>query len=320
MSSYTQLKQRVEAISVGSLGKVAVIMGGVAAEREVSLESGRAVYTALKNKQVDVDLIDVTSIEQFIRLQGKYDRVFNIIHGRWGEDGGVQSILDSLQIPYTGSDMASSALSMDKLRTKWLWQGVGLDTPPFLLVSKSFPFCRNEYRLGFPVIVKPVREGSSIGMRKANSIEGLISAIEFAQQYDSEILVEKWISGREFTSSIVDDVVLPLIELKTTHDFYDFDAKYKSNDTQYICPVQLDALLEERIKKLSMQAFKVLGAKGWGRVDLMLDEKNQPWLIELNTVPGMTDHSLVPMAAKSIGLSFEELVVLIMDLTKKTND
>jgi D-alanine-D-alanine ligase len=320
VNSDTQLKQSVAAISVESLGRVAVIMGGIAAEREVSLKSGQAVYNALKNQKVDVDLIDVTNIEQLVGLKGHYDRVFNIIHGRWGEDGGVQSILDSLQVPYTGSDMASSALSMDKLRTKWLWQGVGLETPAFLLVSKSFPFSQEEYSLGFPVIVKPVREGSSIGMKKANNMVELMSAIEFAQQYDAEILVEKWISGREFTCSIVGDVALPLIELKTTHDFYDFDAKYKSNDTQYICPVQLDEQLEERIKKLSIQAFNVLGTKGWGRVDLMLDEEAQPWLIELNTVPGMTDHSLVPMAAKSIGLSFEELALLIVGMTRESDD
>jgi len=317
VSSYENLLGRVSNYPVKNLGKVAVLMGGVAAEREISLKSGLAIFEALKSKKVDVTLLDITKVEHLLDLSGKFERVFNAIHGRWGEDGGVSAILGAINLPYTGSDMASSALSMDKLRTKWLWQGIGLSTPGFLAVSVLQPFEPTSYSMGFPVIVKPVREGSSLGMKKANSLNELVEAIAFAQQYDNEILVEKWIVGREFTCSIVDGIALPLIELKTSHDFYDFDAKYKSNDTEYLCPVNLEREQEEEIKKLSLRAFHALGAKDWGRVDLMLDDNNQAWLIELNTIPGMTDHSLVPMAAKSIGLSFADLVVLLISLAKK---
>ncbi len=312
MPSYSALLSKVNGAAQIDLGRVAVIMGGTAAEREVSLNSGKAVYDALISKQVNATLIDVTRIEQLLDLSGKYDSVFNIIHGRWGEDGGVQAILDSLNLPYTGSGQAASALAMDKLRTKWLWKGVDIATPPFKRVSPLNPFEADTFDMGFPVIVKPVREGSSIGMRKANNLAELTDAVSFAQGYDSEILIEKWITGREFTCAVIDGHALPLIELKTDHDFYDFDAKYKTHDTQYICPVTLASGVEQHMQALSLQGFDVLGAEGWGRVDIMLDEEDQPWLIELNTVPGMTDHSLVPMAAKAIGLSFPDLVVLLL--------
>lgn len=312
-----QLKSDFINDQVKNLGRVAVIMGGVAAERDISLKSGKAVFEALKLQGVDVSLLDITEINQLIDLPKKYDRVFNIIHGRWGEDGGVQAVLDAIKMPYTGSGMASSALAMDKLRTKWLWQGLELSTPPFVIVSNYLPFVATDFTLGFPVIVKPVREGSSIGMRKANNLQELEQAIFFAQQYDTEILVEKWITGREFTCAVVDGNALPLIELKTDHEFYDFDAKYKSNNTQYLCPVILDEGLEAIIQSLCVQAFNGVGCQGWGRVDLMLDEHSQPWLIEVNTVPGMTDHSLVPMAAKAVGLSFGELAVWLLNLTLK---
>ena len=310
------LKRKSERFLNNKLGKVVVLMGGIAAEREVSLKSGQAIFEGLKNKKIDVVLVDVTSVEQIVALKNNFDCVFNAIHGRWGEDGGVQAVLDAIRLPYVGSGMASSALAMDKLRSKWLWQGVNLSTPEFLMVSEEKPFLSASYKMGFPVIVKPVREGSSIGMKKANSLNELTDAIKFAKQYDSEILVEKWITGREFTCAIIDGIALPLIELKTSHDFYDFDAKYKSNDTQYICPVELNGKIEEEMQNLSLQAFHSLGCKGWGRVDLMLDEKQKPWLIEVNTIPGMTDHSLVPMAAKVAGLSFDDLVVLLVGLAK----
>lgn len=313
--NYVELKKNVTNYSVKNLGRVAVIMGGIAAEREVSLNSGKAVFEALKSQGVKADLLDITSINQLIELSGKYDRVFNIIHGRWGEDGGVQAVLDAIEMPYTGSGMAASALAMDKLRTKWLWQGLGLSTPSFMVVSEYLPFVASDFTMDFPVIVKPVREGSSIGMRKANNLQELTEAIIFAQQYDSEILIEKWVTGREFTCAVVDGIALPLIELKTDHEFYDFDAKYKSNNTEYLCPVSLDESLEIAMKLLSVQAFDSVGCQDWGRVDLMLDEKNQAWLIEVNTVPGMTDHSLVPMAAKAVDLSFGELVVWLLSLT-----
>lgn len=296
-------------------GKVAVLMGGIAAEREVSLRSGQAVTQALIAQGIDAVSEDVTELADLQRIAKEYDRAFIALHGRWGEDGGVQSILDDLKLPYTGSGMAASAIAMDKLRTKWMWMGAGLPTPGFVWVSELMPLDLDNFDLPFPVIVKPCREGSSIGMRKVYDLESLKQAVEFAQEYDAEVLIEQWVTGREYTGAVLNNKALPLIELKTTHDFYDFDAKYKSNDTQYICPCGLSSEVEEEIQDLVLQAFHVIGSKGWGRVDLMLDEDDQAWLIELNTVPGMTDHSLVPMAAKASGLDFQQLVVEVLKTT-----
>lgn len=296
-------------------GKVAVLMGGIAAEREVSLRSGQAVTQALIAQGIDAVSEDVTELADLQRIAQEYDRAFIALHGRWGEDGGVQSILDDLKLPYTGSGMAASAIAMDKLRTKWMWMGAGLPTPGFVWVSELMPLDLDNFDLPFPVIVKPCREGSSIGMRKVYDLESLKQAVEFAQEYDAEVLIEQWITGSEYTGAVLNNKALPLIELKTTHDFYDFDAKYKSNDTQYMCPCGLDSEVEDEIQDLVLQAFHVIGSKGWGRVDLMLDEDGQAWLIELNTVPGMTDHSLVPMAAKASGLDFQQLVVEVLKAT-----
>lgn len=296
-------------------GKVAVLMGGIAAEREVSLRSGQAVTQALIAQGIDAVSEDVTELTDLQRIAQEYDRAFIALHGRWGEDGGVQSILDDLKLPYTGSGMAASAIAMDKLRTKWMWMGAGLPTPGFVWVSELMPLDLDNFDLPFPVIVKPCREGSSIGMRKVYDLESLKQAVEFAQEYDAEVLIEQWITGSEYTGAVLNNKALPLIELKTTHDFYDFDAKYKSNDTQYICPCGLDSEVEDEIQDLVLQAFHVIGSKGWGRVDLMLDEDDQAWLIELNTVPGMTDHSLVPMAANASGLDFQQLVVEVLKTT-----
>lgn len=296
-------------------GKVAVLMGGNAAEREVSLRSGQAVTQALIDQGIDANSEDVTKLEDLQRIAKEYDRAFIALHGRWGEDGVVQAILDDLGLPYTGSGMAASAVAMDKLRTKWMWMGAGLPTPGFIWVSELMPLDIENFDLPFPVIVKPSHEGSSIGMRKVYDLAELEEAVKFAQQYDSEILIEQWITGREYTGAVLNNKALPLIELQTTHDFYDFDAKYKSNDTQYICPCGLDDETESELQELILQAFQVLGSKGWGRVDLMLDEDDQAWLIELNSVPGMTDHSLVPMAAKASGLDFQNLVVEVLKTT-----
>lgn len=300
---------------VQRLGKVAVLMGGVAAERDVSLRSGAEVLKALKSEGVDAVGCDVKSVAQLVEIAQKYDRAFIALHGRWGEDGGVQAVLDSLAMPYTGSGMTASALAMDKLRTKWLWKGVGLPTPNFMVVSPSRPLDVENFDLTFPVIVKPSHEGSSIGMRKVDTHDALEEAVDFAQQYDSEILIEQWITGREFTCAVLDGEALPLIQLKTDHDFYDFDAKYQSNTTEYLCPCGLEGAEEKKIQALVLQAFDAVGSRHWGRVDLMLDEQNQPWLIEINTVPGMTDHSLVPMAAKAVDLSFSKLVLKLISLT-----
>ena len=296
-------------------GKVAVLMGGKAAEREISLRSGQAVTDALLRQGIDATACDVHSIEQLVAISKSYDRAFIALHGRWGEDGTVQAILDDLGLPYTGSGMAASAIAMDKLRTKWLWQGAGLPTPQFLQVSDTQPFNADLFSIPFPVIVKPSHEGSSIGMRKVNALSDLAEAVEFAQQYDSEVLIEQWITGSEYTVGVLNGEALPLIELKTSHEFYDFDAKYKSNDTEYLCPCDLSEDLALRIQALTLQAFDVVGAKTWGRVDVMLDQQNRPWFIELNSVPGMTDHSLVPMAALASGRSFEVLVAEILKST-----
>lgn len=298
------------------LGKVAVLMGGKAAEREVSLKSGQAVTIALQSQGIDATALDVKSLEDIQSVAQDYDRAFIALHGRWGEDGVVQAILEDLGVPYTGSGMAASAVAMDKLRTKWMWLGAGLPTPKFIWVSDLLPLEIDSFSIPFPVIVKPSHEGSSIGMRKVINKAELVDAVAFAQQYDSEVLIEQWITGREYTVGVLNNRALPLIELKTTHDFYDFEAKYQSNDTQYICPCDLDSETQQNIQALVLKAFNVIGAKGWGRVDLMLDECNQPWLIELNSVPGMTDHSLVPMAAKAAGLSFEKLVLEILQTAK----
>lgn len=298
------------------LGKVAVLMGGKAAEREVSLKSGQAVTIALQSQGIDATALDVKSLEDIQSVAQDYDRAFIALHGRWGEDGVVQAILEDLGVPYTGSGMAASAVAMDKLRTKWMWLGAGLPTPKFIWVSDLLPLEIDSFSIPFPVIVKPSHEGSSIGMRKVINKAELVDAVAFAQQYDSEVLIEQWITGREYTVGVLNNRALPLIELKTTHDFYDFEAKYQSNDTQYICPCDLDSETQQNIQSLVLKAFNVIGAKGWGRVDLMLDECNQPWLIELNSVPGMTDHSLVPMAAKATGLSFEKLVLEILQTAK----
>lgn len=290
-------------------------MGGKAAEREISLKSGTAVTQALQRQQIDATACDVSTLEDLQEIAKQYDRAFIALHGRWGEDGKVQAALEDLGIPYTGSGMAASAIAMDKLRSKWMWRGAGLPTPDFVWISDNNPFDRNAFSIPFPVIVKPSHEGSSIGMRKVDSLAELEEAVIYAQQFDSEVLIEQWVTGSEFTAGILNGEALPLIQLKTSHDFYDFEAKYKSNDTQYICPCGLPEELEVSIQKMALQAFDVIGAKTWGRIDVMLDESNQPWLIELNSVPGMTDHSLVPMAAKQAGRSFEQLVVEILAST-----
>lgn len=293
-------------------GRVAVLMGGIAAEREVSLRSGQAITRALQASGVDAEGLDVTQLTDLVKVAADYDRAFIALHGRWGEDGQVQAILQSLNFPFTGSAMAASALAMDKLRAKWLWRGAGLSTPSFVQVSQNQPLDIEAFPLEFPVIVKPCHEGSSIGMRKVYNLDELALAVTHAQEYDAEVLIEQWVTGREFTVGVLNGQVLPTIELKTSHDFYDYSAKYQSNDTQYLCPCELTSELQQQINELVLRGFEVLGAQGWGRMDLMVDQHNQAWLIELNTVPGMTDHSLVPKAAKVQGLSFEQLVLEIL--------
>jgi D-alanine-D-alanine ligase len=294
-------------------GRVAVLMGGAAAEREISLKSGGAVLQALLNKGIDAKGLDVG--ERLIEplLGQRYDRVFNIIHGRGGEDGVLQGALEALGIPYTGSGVLASALSMDKLRTKLCWMGAGLPTPRWMRLQAEGDLAVCAETLGFPVIVKPAQEGSSIGMSRAENHEELREAWQRASQYNCAVFAEAWITGAEYTAGILDGRPLPLIRLETPHSFYDFDAKYRAETTRYHCPSGLAAGDETRLQNLAVRACETIGVTGWARVDMLVDGGGAPWLIEVNTVPGMTDHSLVPMAAREAGMDFDELVWRILE-------
>ena len=302
-------------ITARDFGRVAVLMGGTAAEREVALKSGRAVLEGLQRCGVDVHAIDVRGPEVLATLAGGgFDRVFIVLHGRGGEDGVIQGALEVLGLPYTGSGVMGSAIGMDKLRTKLVWEGMGLPTPGFVLLRGECDL-NTAAELGFPLMVKPAREGSSIGMTKATTPENLEAAWRTAREYDSEVLAEHWITGAEYTVAVLGEQALPVIKLETPHEFYDYNAKYFADDTRYLIPCGLDPEREGEIQALAVQAFKAVGAHGWGRVDLMMDDEGRPWLIEVNTVPGMTDHSLVPMAAKARGIDFDELVWRILAQT-----
>ncbi len=296
-------------------GKVAVLYGGLSSEREVSLKSGKAVFEALLRRSVDAHLVDVGISIVTQLMDGHFDRAFNILHGPGGEDGVMQALLETLAIPYTGSGVQGSALAMDKLRTKFVWRGCGLPTPDFVILDGPEAFPEVASRLGFPVIVKPVHEGSSIGISKVDSADQLEQAWATARKYDREIIAERWITGGEYTASILNNEALPLIKLETPRAFYDYEAKYLLNDTRYLCPCGLALPLEMELRRMALKAFNFLGLAGWGRIDFMLDKDNHPWLIEANTTPGMTDHSLVPMAARAAGYSFDELVWRILETT-----
>lgn len=297
---------------VSVFGRVAVLFGGSSAERAVSLKSGAAVLAALQAAGVDAYGIDAGAQLAEQLLNERPDRVFIALHGRGGEDGSLQGLLESLRIPYTGSGVMASAIGMDKLRTKQIWQSLGLPTPAYAMLRDGEQCAEIVERLGTPLIIKPLHEGSSIGMAKADSLQQLQDAWQGAQSYDSEALVEQWIQGAEFTVAVLDGQALPPIRLRTPHTFYDYEAKYQANDTQYLCPCGLPPEQETQLKALSLRAFEAVGCKGWGRVDVMQDEQGNFYLLEVNTVPGMTDHSLVPMAAKATGLSFGDLVLAIL--------
>lgn len=301
-------------IEAAQFGKVAVLMGGLSAEREISLLSGNAVLSALKDQGVDAHRIDVGE-DVFHELDaGGYQRAFVVLHGRGGEDGTIQGLLEVMKMPYTGSGVMASSLAMDKLKTKQIWQAMDLPTPDFCVLDSAQSCEQALELLALPLIIKPVLEGSSIGMSKVENKEELLPAWRKAEKCGGTVIAEKWIEGSEYTAAIVDAQVLPMIKLETSHKFYDFDAKYESDDTQYICPCGLSQEQEAEFAGLVKQAFDAVGASSWGRVDFIVDGNNQPWLIEVNTVPGMTSHSLVPMAAKQAGISFNELAVKILSL------
>jgi len=302
---------------VKRFGKVAVLMGGRSDEREVSLKSGAAVLRALQAQGVDAQGFDPAE-RPLHELEG-FDRVFINLHGRFGEDGCIQGALELMQIPYTGSGVMASAIGMDKWRTKLLWRASNIATPDFELVTAQSDFAAVEARLGLPLFVKPANEGSSIGISKVKVAGGLQAAYELAAKADPLVIAEKFVGGGEYTVGIIGDAergfeALPIIRIVPKNEFYDFEAKYLRDDTEYLCPCGLSVEKEKQIQQEALQAFNAVGCRGWGRVDFLMDADGNHYFLEINTSPGMTDHSLVPMAAKAAGLSFEQLVIRILDL------
>ncbi len=294
------------------LGRVGVLLGGTSSEREISLQSGAAVVAALEEAGIEHIAIDV-GVNAIADIQAaKIDRVFLALHGAGGEDGRIQAVLEYLNIPFTGSGVQASALAMDKLRTKQLWRGVNLSTPDFAVLNAADDWEKVLADLGGEVMVKPAHEGSSIGMARVKTAQELADAFQNAAKYDGSVIAERLIVGSEFTVAILDGEALPPIRLETDHTFYDFNAKYIANDTRYICPCGLHAEKEAELKQLALAAFDAVGCEGWGRVDVMADKSMNFYLLEVNTLPGMTSHSLVPMAAKARGLHFSELVLTIL--------
>ncbi len=295
-----------------AFGRVGVLLGGRSAEREVSLKSGGMVLQALRARGVDAHPFDPAERGLDQLIAARFDRVFIALHGRYGEDGTMQGALELLGIPYTGSGVMASSLAMDKWRTKLVWQAAGIPTPQYELLRADTDFAAAAARLGLPVMVKPANEGSSIGMSKVRRAEDLAAAYALAAKYDALVIAERFVEGIELTAGVLGREPLPVIRLETARDFYDYEAKYVSDDTRYILPCGLDAAAEAAVQTGVLRAFDALGCRGWGRVDLMMDRAGNPFFLEVNTSPGMTDHSLVPMAARHAGIPFEELCVRIL--------
>ena len=300
--------------------KIAVLSGGTSAEREVSLNSGAAVLAGLREGGVNAHLVDPKETDVKRLKEMGFAKVFIALHGRGGEDGTLQGLLDIIGLPYTGSGVMASAISMDKLRSKLLWQGAGLPVAPWVALTRrefeqglDASVMERIAALGLPVIVKPSREGSSVGMSKVDEAGDISSALALAFQHDEEVLIEKWLSGPEFTVAMLGEEILPSIRIQPAGTFYDYEAKYLSDETQYFCPSGLEAEREAILNALVLKAWQVLGCRGWGRIDVMQDSDGQFYLLEANTSPGMTSHSLVPMAARQAGMSFSQLVVRILD-------
>lgn len=301
--------------------RIAVLLGGTSAEREVSLNSGAAVVAGLREAGIDAYGVDPRDTDITQLKNDGFKKAFIALHGRGGEDGTLQGLLELIGLPYTGSGVMASALSMDKLRSKLLWQGAGLPVAPWVALTRaefvqglSQPTRQRIAALGLPLIVKPSREGSSVGMSKVSESAALHDALTLAFQHDEEVLIEKWLSGPEFTVAVLGEEILPSVRIQPAGIFYDYEAKYLSDETQYFCPGCEDPLREQEMQSLVLKAWNILGCTGWGRIDVMQDSDGQLYLLEANTSPGMTSHSLVPMAARQAGMSFSQLVVRILDL------
>ncbi len=298
---------------MNKFGKVAVLFGGRSAEREVSLKSGAAVLAALQRSGVDAHAFDPADRPLQALCDEKFDRVFIALHGRFGEDGTVQGALELMGIPYTGSGVMASAIAMDKWRTKLIWQAVGLPIPEYEALTAPSDWNALADHLDLPLFVKPANEGSSVGVSKVKSVEELPAAYAEAAKHDKVVLAESYVSGGEYTVAILNERALPVIKIVPANEFYDYEAKYLRDDTRYLCPCGLSAEEEAEMQRLAQQAFTLIGGQGWGRVDFLRSEDGKPYLLEVNTSPGMTDHSLVPMAARQDGISFEQLVLQILE-------
>jgi D-alanine-D-alanine ligase len=299
-------------------GKVAVLFGGKSGEREVSLKSGNAVLAALLRQGVNAYAFDPSSQE--LSKLANYDRVFIALHGRYGEDGTIQGALELMDIPYTGSGVMASSVGMDKWRTKLIWRATGVATPDFELVTAISDFQAIEQKLGLPLFVKPANEGSSIGITKVKQAGDLEAAYQKAAKADPLVIAERFVGGGEYTVGILEDhelglMPLPIVRIVPKNEFYDYEAKYLRDDTEYLCPCGLSNEKEAQIQSEALQAFRAVGCRGWGRVDFLMNDTGNHYFLELNTSPGMTDHSLVPMAAKAAGISFDELVIKILSMT-----
>lgn len=297
---------------MSEFGKVAVLFGGTSAERAVSLNSGSRVLAALQGQGIDAHAFDPAS-QALDELKG-YDRAFIALHGRHGEDGTIQGALEVMHTPYTGSGVLASALAMDKFRTKLMWQAAGLVVPSYVLLTADTDFAAVEARLGLPMFVKPAREGSSIGVTKVKNSGELKAAYEEAARHDPLVIAEKAITGGEYTVGIIGDRALPIIKIEPATEWYDYEAKYNRDDTRYLCPCGLPEKQEEMIRQEALAAFRILGGRGWGRVDFLMDNAGNHYFLEVNTAPGMTDHSLVPMAARVAGMDYPALVRRVLEL------
>ena len=296
---------------MSKFGKVAVLMGGRSGERKVSLDSGSRVLAALQRQGVDAQAFDPA--ERALGELAAFDRAFVALHGRYGEDGTIQGALELMGVPYTGSGVMASAVGMDKWHTKLLWRSVGLPTPDFAMLGEDCDFDAVERRLGLPMFVKPACEGSSIGVARVSQAGGLRAAYREAARHDASVIAEQAILGGEYTVAILGEEALPVVRIVPATEFYDYEAKYLRDDTQYLCPCGLPEAREREMRAQALEAFRILGCRGWGRVDFLSDETGEAFLLEVNTSPGMTDHSLVPMAARAAGISYEQLVWRVLE-------